>query len=446
MLPRKRLLLTIAAAGLVALPAAVLAGLCLGNACERAGQARGRIPFCSLPLELRSLIANGFRDGRSPHVLAVSGPTPVSPHPDFSNAADGSWPSLDDAAPKRIPLAFAGTGISPGAEFPEGTTLDALAPSLAEIIGLRRPHPGVRSGEAVVGIASGETPRLALLVVWKNVTSRELEQRPQLWPVLRGLMEDGAATLQAETGSLPTDPAAILTTIGTGALPSDHGITGSLVRNDQGDVVLSWDKGAPFSVVAALGDDLDELEDQASRIGLVATSDTDRGLIGGNWYIEHDRDDFVIEYGGRRDGETAAAEKLLASGYGSDSSPDLLAVVMEGGIRRLDQELGRIIVAAERASSGSFAMAVTSTGSGEPAGPEGVPVSVVEEEVERAVGGNVIEASTPGGFFLDQDAMTRLDLSDDRVVTALRQVKTEEDEPLFADVFPAIAVTFARYC
>jgi hypothetical protein len=260
------------------------------------------------------------------------------------------------------------------------------------------------------------------------------------------MMEDGAATLAAETGSLPTDPAAIATTIGTGTLPRDHGITGSLVRNDEGDVVEPWGRDAPFSVVAALGDDLDELEDQAPKIGLVATSDADRGLIGGNWYIEHDRDDVVVQYGGRRDREVAAAEALLASGYGSDSIPDLLAVVMEGGIQRLDQGLGRIIMAAGRASSGSFAVAVTSTGYGEPAGPEGVRVSAVEEEVERAVGAAVIEATAPGGFFLDQEEMTGSDLTDDRVVSALRQVEDPDGQRLFADVFPAIAVTFARYC
>ena len=436
-LPRKRLLLAMGAAALVALPAAVLAGLCLGNACERAGQARGRVPFCSLPVDLRSLIVQGFRDARSPHVLAVAGETPVS------EEAEGSWPSIK-APPESVPLVLAGTGVSRGMEVPRGATLDTVAPTLAEIIGLRRPHPGVRSGEAVAGIASGEPPSLAVLVTWKGVSSRELERRPQLWPVLRGLMEDGAATLEAETGSLPADPAAMLTTIGTGALPSDHGITGTLVRNEQGEVVRAWDEGAPFSVVAALGDDLDVLEDQAPRIGLVATDVTDRGLVGGNWYIEHDRDDVVIEP--RLESQLAAAEALLASGYGSDSTPDLLAVAMEGSVRELDLALGHILEAADLASGGSFVLAVTSTGSVGSGRPEGLLVTDVEAEVETALGAEVIEAFTAGGFFLDQEAMTRSDLSDDRVVTALRGVKASDGEPLFADVFPAIAVTFARYC
>ena len=428
-----------AAAGLVALPAAVLAGLCLGNACERAGEAQGKVPFCSLPPGLRSLIANGFRDARSPHVLAVAGELPVT------DPFEGAWPSIQDG-PERVPLVFAGTGVSIGAEVPDGTTLDAVAPTLSEIIGLRRPHPGVRSGEALEGIASGEEPRLVVLVALKEVSSEELEQRPQQWPVLRGLIEDGAGTLNAEPGSLPADPAAILTTIGTGALPRDHGITGAVVRNDRGEAVQAWNKRSPFSVVATLGDDLDEIEDQAPRIGLVATHPTDRGLIGGDWYIEHDRDDFIGRYRGSPDTQAATAEKVLASGYGSDATTDLLAVVMNtAGLRKLDTALGRLLMAAKRASGGSFALTVTSTGSDWPDPSEGFRVSHIEAAVERALG-NVIDVTTDGGFHLDQEEMTRSGLSDDRVVNALRGLTDPGGEPLFADVFPAIAVTFARYC
>ena len=438
MLPRKRLLLTLAVAALVALPAAVLAGLCLGNACERLDRAQGRVPFCSLPEELRSPIAGGFRDARSPHILAVAGEDTIALSP------DARWPSIDDASPESVPLVFAGTGVSGGAEVPGGTTLDAVAPTLAEIIGLRRPHPGVRSGEAVEGLASAERPRLAVLVTWEHVSSRDLEKDPRLWPVLRGLIEDGAATMDAQLGSLPADPAAVLTTIGTGALPSGHGITGALLRNDRGEVVRAWDRRSPFSVVAALGDDLDETFSQAPRIGLVAGEITDRGLIGGNWYIDHDRDDVVIERS--PESQAAAAEALLASGYGSDSTSDLLAVAMRGPVRRLDRALGRILAAAQGASGGSLAMAVTSTGSGGPRDSGGVSLLDVEAEVELTVGADVIEASTPGGFFLNQGEMTRAKLSDDRVVSALRAVESPKGQPVFADVFPAIAVTFSRYC
>lgn len=424
-IPRRRLLVAVSVAALVALPAGVLAGLCVGNACRRQERAVGRVPFCSLPQDLRSLIAAGFRDGRSPHVLTVSS-------------------ELADAKPTTVPLAFAGTGVTPATPVPPGTTLDAVAPTVAEVIEVRRPHPGVRSGEAVDGVASGEAPRLVLLVAWKGVSSRELERKPKQWPVLRGLFEDGAGTLEANPGSLPLDPAALLATIGTGALPRDHGITGSLIRNDEGDVVEPWSEEAPFSVVATLADDLDELGRQAPRIGLIGGSETDRGLVGGDWYVENDTDDVVIEPDLKE--QPAAAERLLATGYGEDSTTDLLGVALAGALPQLDRTLGLLIATAERASGGSFAVALAGAPSDVPEKPRRTYADELEGELKLRLGADVTEAVLPNGVFLDQEAMTRTGLADDRVVAALRDLADAQGDRAFLDVFPAIAVTFARYC
>ena len=425
MLPRRRLLVAVGVAALIALPAGVLAGLCAGNACRRQERAVGRVPFCSLQPELRSLIAAGFRDGRSPHVMTV--PRDIA-----------------RAAAAEAPMVFAGTGVNPGSEVPIGTSLDAVAPTLAEIIGMRRPHPGVRSGEAIGEIASGEAPRLVVLVAWRGVTSRQLEQHPERWPVLRGLFEDGAGTLEAVPGSLPLDPAALLTTIGTGGLPRDHGITGALVRNDQGVVVEPWTEDAPFSVIATLADDLDELGRQAPRIGLVGTDPADRGLIGRNWYVENDRDDLDIE--GARIEQMAAAAAFLSSGYGSDATTDLLAVALEGRVSEMDLALGLLLIGAERASGDSFAIAVAGAPSIGPEQGGELSAAALETEVLSRLGADVIEEVVSNGVFLDQEAMTAAGLSDDRVVAALRNVRTGDGERAFLDVFPAIAVTFARYC
>jgi hypothetical protein len=424
MLPRRRLLVAVAIAAIVALPAGVLAGLCVGNACRRQERAVGRVPFCSLPQDLRSLIAAGFRDGRSPHVLTVRD----------EDAGGGAI---------AVPIAFAGAGVAPG-PVPAGTTLDSIAPTIAEVIELRRPHPGVRSGEPLEGIASGEAPRLVLLVAWKEVTSRALERKPEQWPVLRGLFEDGAGTLEAAPGSLPLDPTALVATIGIGALPRDHGITGAFIRNDQGDVVEPWSEEAPFSVVATLADDVDELGRQAPRIGLIGGAETDRGLIGGNWYVENDRDDVVIE---PSLGEQAtAAEALLGSGYGEDVTTDLLGVAMEGPIPRLDRALARVLTAAERASGGSFAIALAGAPSDVPEKLRRTYADELNGELERQLGTDVTEAVLPNGVFLDEEAMARTGLTDDQVVAALRTLQTAEGERAFVDVFPTIAVTFARYC
>jgi hypothetical protein len=439
----RRTLVVVLLALVVAVPAAALRAMCVGRSCRRAEPAQARIPFCSLPGDVRDLLAAGFRDGRGPHVMAVAGSTPVRGGTALG-ALSAPWPPVDPGEEGVVPLVFAGAGVRPGALIPEGTTLDAVAPTVAQAIGLDRRHPGVRSGEAIAGVADPSSrPRLVVLVAWKGVGSVDLEAAPVAWPTLRGIVEDHAGTLGAEVGSLPLDPAATLTTIGTGGLPDDHGITGTLVRNDRGQVVRAWDDGAPFSVIAALGDDLDERLGQRPRIGAVLTDVADRGVIGGNWYVEVDRDDVVIA----RDDPIAQArraEQLLAEGYGSDDTPDLLAVVMAGPVRAMDRALARVVTAAEETAGGRALVVVTATGS--EAGPGAVPAAAVEADVEDEVGRDVIEATAPGGLFLDQNVLASTGLSEDPVVEALRGLRAPGGTPLLADVFPQVAVTFARYC
>jgi hypothetical protein len=58
----------------------------------------------------------------------------------------------------------------------------------------------------------------------------------------------------------------------------------------------------------------------------------------------------------------------------------------------------------------------------------------------------VVEATTPGGLFLDQDVLASSGLSEDPVIEHLRELRAPDGGPLLADVFPQVAVTFARYC
>lgn len=337
-------------------------------------------------------------------------------------------------------MAFAGVGVRPGASIPRGTTLDAVAPTAAEAVGLDRRHPGVRSGQAISGLADRSSrPRLVVLVVWKGVGTSDLREDPVAWPTLRGLVEDHPATLGAEVGSLPLDPAAVLTTIGSGALPRDHGITGELVRNERGQMVRAWGSRSPFSVVATLGDDLDELLGQRPRIGAVVADPTDRGVIGGNWYVESDTDDLAVE----RTSPGRIAAEFLNSGYGKDEVPDLLAVTMEGGIHKMDGALRRVVTSAERASNGRALIVVTATGS---TSGSSLPPTDIEAELQRLVGVDVVEDVTSNGLFLDQDALAQADVTDEQVIAAMRRLRAPDGGPLLADAFPQVAVTFARYC
>jgi hypothetical protein len=433
----RRLLAVGLAAGLVAAPAAVLQALCVGRSCERTRAATPEAPFCSLPASLRAGIAAGYRDARSPDLLAVAAQEPGIAGP--ADVAPGvPWPSTEDGG-SRVPLAFGGGAIRGGAGIPAGTRLDAVAPTLAAALDLRRPHPEVRSGEEIPGIASGGA-RLGLIVAWRGVSSELLERRPGRWPVLRSLLREGAGTLRAEVGSLPLDPPAVLATIGTGGLPRQHGITGALLRNDAGEVVEAWGPGGPVPVIAALGDDLDARSGQAARVGLVGGDRSERGVIGGNWYLRNDRDDIRIDPGSTAAERAAAASRLMGSGYGADGTPDLLAVVLEGGIPAMDRATARLIGAARRASGGAFAVAVTATGRYD---RDAVPAEEVLAEAPTPSGG--IVAATPGGLFLDPQALNRADVPEDRLAAALEGVR-DGGQLLIADAFPGFAVSLARYC
>jgi hypothetical protein len=444
----RRLLILLLVLAAIGIPAGALRAACAGKSCT-ATVAQARVPFCPLPAALKEKLAAGFRQGRSPDVLAVTRSDSL-----WGGAGGGAgpappWPSVSDtSAGTTVPIAFFGTGIQRGAVVPIGTGLDAIAPTLAAVLGFRRPHPDVRAGTAIPGVADRERPRLVLEVAWKGAGSAELRDDPRAWPTLRSLIQRGTGTLAGDTGSLPLDPAATLTTIGTGGLPSQHGITGTLVRNDGGEVVRAWGPGSPFSVIATLPDDLDQARGQRPMIGLVASDVSDRGIIGGNWYIGHDRDAMVTASG---DDSVAATERLLASGFGHDDVPDILAVVLDGPLVSMDRRTRQLVMAAERASGGSVVVAIAGTGGGADEGPTrggSVRVSDVVSQVDDGVSGDpdVVAGVVPGGLFLDQRVLAREGISGDAAVQALLKVTASNGEPVFDDAFQGFAVSFARYC
>ncbi len=440
----RRLLVLLLLLAVVGIPAGVLRAMCAGNSCRNAAGGAARIPFCPLPAVLKDEIVAGFREGRSPDVLAVTNGRPVLGGTDPTDATV-PWPTARASETTGVPILFAGTGVDPSTAMPVHTGLDQIAPTLADVIGFERPFPNVRAGVRVEGMANGERPRLILEVGLKGIGTEDVDNDRASWPFLRSLLRRGAGTLRGTTGSLPLDPAATLTTIGTGGLPSQHGVTGTFVRNDAGDVVRAWSDRASPSVIATLPDDLDEATGQRAMIGLVATDPEDRGLIGGDWYPKHDEDAVAIASGGDA---VAAARRILAAGFGTDGVPDVLAVVLERG-RNADARLREIVGAAERASGGSVVVAIAGTGENgvDPRGPD-VPATEVVAQVEDGVGGDrpIVAAAVPGGLFLDQQALAALGVTGQAAVDALLDARGPDGETMMADAFQGFAVSFARYC
>ncbi len=432
----RRLLVLLAVCTLVALPAGVLRATCVARTCDQGTTVQARVPFCPLPADLKSLIANGFRAGRSPDLVGV-GATPVA-----GGAGETStpWPGTDPVPDTRVPLAFLGTGVDPSVALPQQLTLDRVAPTLAEILGFTRKHPEVRSGLSISGLADGDPPRLVLELVWTGGGTPELQADRAASAAWRKLTAHGAvASIEATTGSLPLDPVATLTTIGTGGPPSQHGITGALIRNDEGRVVAPWSDAAPPSVIATLPDDLANA-DAATKVGAVLPARVDQGIVGGTWWDTGDVADVRVE---RRD-PGREVSSMLAEGFGADDTPDVLAVVVAGPAPAFADALSTI-VSSVRAAVPATTVVVAATGARSPQGA--LAASAVAQHVDGNVrsSGPIVEAVVPGGLFLDQDVLAADGLSSGAAVQPMLGM-TERGRKVFADAFPGFAVSFARYC
>lgn len=433
----RRLAALLLVLGVIGTPAVALRAACIGGGCDDDAPTARPVPFCSLPAALRELLTAGFREGRSPEALGV---TPADTVLRNEDGAGAPWPSLADAeAPPTVPLVFAGPAIAPSDAHRAG--LDDVAPTVQGLLGIRRPFPAVRSGEPIAGIIrpDGRSP-LVVTIVWKRGGTAD---RPAIARSVGGA-PGGTSTVDAEVGSLPLDPAAVLTTLGTGGLPMEHGIIGAMLRDDRGNPVPAWSDRAPTSVIATLGDDLDEATAGGSRIGLVADTATDRGLIGGTWYLtagDEDDDDVVV---GRRD-VVREVERLLDDGYGGGGAPDLLGVTLDAPTRPSEART-RAIVEAVFARVPEATVVVTTTGPGGDPSAAVAPSSRFASAVEAAIGAPVVAEVATGGVYVDAEVVTAQGLSTQRIVEAMSAVRTDAGTPLLADAFPAFAVSFGRYC
>jgi hypothetical protein len=345
----------------------------------------------------------------------------------------------------QVPIVFSGAAVTHG-PIPDGTGLDQIAPTLADAIGLKRAHPEVRAGVSVPGVVSGAVPPLVVEVAWKGVGTVDLQAAHGDWPELHALMDHGAGTVAGTTGSLPVDPAATLTTIGTGGLPFQHGITGSLIRNDSGVVVPPWSADAPPSVIATLGDDLDQALARVPRIGIVETAPTDRGLIGGTWYPCKNDDAVTVATGAAA--QEHAVASMLSAGFGADATPDILGVVMHGPVDSLDRELRKVVDMAQRATRGHVLVVVAGTGAWSGArGPTTTGPDLLNEVNQLAdLSFPPAQAAVPGGVFLDESALIKDKVTGQVVQDAFLHLHDANGDPLMSDAFQSFAVSFSRYC
>jgi len=414
-------------------PAAILRAGCAGRTCPEAAPPPAPAPFCGLPAANRALVDAGYREGRSPDVLASVAQGSVVNDPD-SSVARKPWPDLDPGS-TRVPIVFVGEDIG-ARQLPDDTGLDRIAPTLARSIGVDL-IPRVRSGRPLPNVGSADTIEVVAIVVWKGVGTRDLEASPNDWPWLARAIERGAATLEGRTGSLPVDPIAGVATIGTGGLPSYHGVTGRLVRDEDGRVVRAMAPGAPIPVIATLAEAWDEKAHQGASIGLIGGDVGDRALIGGDWYVGSDDDDVSLS----GVDPVSFVRRFVATNLGP--SGGLIGVVLDGPIARMDATTRSIVRALEGGPPAT--VAVAGTGSLRTQHPVTIADDVAGA-VDGSLGTDIVEAVGSGGFFLDTDVASAAGIGVDQVADVMRAMNASDGSSLFADAYAGFSISLARYC
>ncbi len=442
--PIRRALILAVVVLAASIPAVVAYGGCSGATCDSGPPTHSSVPFCSLPSEVRTRIAAGYQDGRSPDLLAVSAGTPiVGSTTDRPGDLTVPWLSVDGPAAARVPLVFAGPGIRPAA-LPSETGLDGVEPTLDRLAGITPPSR-LRTGKDLVAVQrSGAPPRLVVLVAWEGVGSADLAGAAT--PELHSLLRTGAGTLDADTGSLPVDPAAVLATMGTGSLPSQHGITGTWLRSPYGgSLVHAGGTAGPPAELPTFAQELIHVTKGSSRVALVEPAVSDQGLVGTEYFVSDHRKPVVDVVAPAR--EVAASRKLLHDGLGSHGTTDVLGVVLRGTVPTLDRETRQVLANAAAAEGSGWLAVVAGTGStttapaGSMAGADAA--SALTQRLPAAAG--VIKAVVPGGIYLAQ-ATAHATVSGRDIVKALLAMRAPTGGRLMRDSFDSFAVSLGKYC
>ncbi len=190
-----------------------------------------------LGAEYMELIDRAIMPGRSGDLQLVLAPFNSANYAPESTSLTPRDPRTSHASVwmylQRIPLVIYGPGVIAPGDSVERVTLADLAPTTARLVGMST-WPDGRDGRPL-GPRPLQRPRIVVTVVIDGGGWNTLSRFPDRWPNLRRMMRGGANHRDAIVGSFPAVTACAHATIGTGAFPWKHGITGHNIRS--GDAV-----------------------------------------------------------------------------------------------------------------------------------------------------------------------------------------------------------------
>ena len=232
---RRQLLLT---AGLLG-AAAATGGAALGRAIRRVTRPDPRpiqeAMARDLGAEYMELVARAYHPDRSGDLQLLVAPFNSANYAQESTSLVPRDPRTSHASLwmylERVPLVVYGAGIEPS-DSVERVSLADIAPTIAERLGFDEFLDLGREGRPLPGIRRGSSPpEIVVTFVIDGGGWNVLQRYPDSWPTLRRLMRDGVSYRNALHGSFPAVTASAHATIGTGAFPRTHGITGHNLRD-----------------------------------------------------------------------------------------------------------------------------------------------------------------------------------------------------------------------
>ena len=185
--------------------------------------------------EYMELIRRAYHPGRSGDLQLVLAPFNSSNYPQESIALVPKDPRTSHASVwmylERVPLLVHAPGLVAASDNAERVTLADIAPTTAQLMGFDA-WPAEREGRPLPGIATpSKPPKVIVTFVIDGGGWNVLQHWPGAWPTLKNLMGRSANYRNAITGSFPAVTACAHATIGTGAYPDRHGITGHNIRD-----------------------------------------------------------------------------------------------------------------------------------------------------------------------------------------------------------------------
>lgn len=232
---RRRLL---AAAGLLG-AAAATGGAALGRTIRRVTRQDPRpvqeAMARDLGAEYMELVARAYHPERSGDLQLLVAPFNSANYAPESKSLVPRDPRTSHASVwmylERVPLVVLGPGIGPS-DSTDRVSLADVAPTVAHLLGFEDFLDLGREGRSLPEIPRpAAPPELVVTFVIDGGGWNVLHRYPDAWPNLRRLMRTGANYRNALHGSFPAVTASAHATIGTGAFPRTHGITGHNIRD-----------------------------------------------------------------------------------------------------------------------------------------------------------------------------------------------------------------------